>query len=73
MNRRCANKQRGREARSERRQLVHAAGCVIPDCCSKWYLGSPEWANDPEFAPSRRVAVPRSLRPILGRHIGGAP
>lgn len=72
MNYRRANKQQSREARSERKQLVHAAGCVIENCCSKWYLGSPEWASDPELTPSRRIAVPRSLRPILGSHIGGA-
>jgi hypothetical protein len=71
MNRRLFNKRAAREARVERQQLVHAAGCVNPHCSSKWFMENPEWAKDPELAPTRRVSVPRSIRPILGSHVGG--
>lgn len=58
-----------RQTQAVRRQLVHAAGCTEPNCCTKWF-------NDPEFLDEMRnepgeetVNVPRSLRHILGPRI----
>ncbi len=48
-----------------RRDLVHAAGCTEPNCCTKRIT-----KEDAEENPTKRtVSVPRSLRGALGRHL----
>lgn len=73
MSRRRENKRLAREARNQRIELVHAAGCNHQDCASKWFKHTPEWAKDPTLMCERRVSVPRSIRPHLGPYIGGVP
>jgi hypothetical protein len=80
MTRRSANKRAARIARGYRRDMVHAAGCSFrgAEKCStilafvdssdvkRWW--DEGWAKLP--AKPRRVSVPRSLRPVLGRWVG---
>jgi hypothetical protein len=66
---RAVTKRLNRETRAARRELVHAAGCVFERCISRMVGRDAEsLATDP--APGR-VSVPRSLRPLLGRWLGG--
>lgn len=58
-----------RDARSLRRELVHAAGCHLryePIVCASRQV---DWSD---VTYGRRVSVPRSLRPTLGRYLGAA-
>lgn len=73
--RRIAKKALAREAKFTRRDLVHAAGCVEPNCVSKWYEEAGAVGELIEMtglgpAPEKSVSVPRSLRKYLGRHFG---
>ncbi len=68
MKRRTQKKRARRSLRLERKMLVHAAGCVVPDCGTKHW----DVLLDPELMPSHPVSVPRSLRTIIGRFMGGA-
>lgn len=79
MSLRHTNKRAARIARDARWGLVHAAGCTEPNCATRevlilepnesrnYYVG--------QFAHlgvnPRRISVPRSLRPVLGRWVGG--
>lgn len=72
---RSQTKHANRMARGLRRALVHDAGCVTDcgryyrDCFAEGDLAYiPSWLKQ---APGRSVSVPRSLRPFLGRRIGG--
>lgn len=57
---------------SLRWELVHSAGCVHHDCAVYLAYRNPDSETDySEDSGGRRVSVPRSLRPILGRWIGG--
>lgn len=77
MSRRHVNKKRARVADCIRWELVHAAGCMsrgLVKCagviCVEDGLIPFTWSDAPELEP-RRVSVPRSLRPMLGRWVGG--
>lgn len=63
-----AKKRSARARQEERRELVHAAGCVHRGCASKWFLDMPEWLKDPELGFDPTVRVPRSLRPFFAEH-----
>jgi hypothetical protein len=74
MSRRHDNKFAARVAQDLRWELVHAAGCAFRtgrNRCATAMTLDPESVT--EFPPDspRRVSVPRSLRPALGRYIGG--
>lgn len=85
MTRRHLNKRAARLASDLRWELVHAAGCVwrtrnattapcaTRDAIDRGYIPG-EYADDMRElgVKPRRVSVPRSLRPTLGRWIGGA-
>lgn len=64
---RTVTKRLNREARAARWELVHLAGCTEHHCATNWWL---ELIDEGDLPP-RRVSVPRSLRPLLGRYIGG--
>lgn len=81
MTRRHLNKRAARLASDLRWELVHAAGCTFTGrerraarelfdegYCGRWYRDEAERLG----VRVRRVSVPRSLRPLLGRWIGGA-
>ncbi len=54
-----------RRRRALRRDLVHAAGCMMTDCCVHQYAReSPLMVNE---AIRRGIRVPRSLRRMWGR------
>jgi len=38
MRHRTAKRRTSRARQATRRDLVHAAGCVEPNCASRWYL-----------------------------------
>ncbi len=63
---RGVTKRLNRETRAARWELVHLAGCTERHCATNWWLQLIE----PGDLPPRRVSVPRSLRPLLGRYIG---
>lgn len=65
------------KSKQVRRDLVHAAGCVEPWCVAKvWLRESPPPTDTLEYfglvLGSRHISVPRSLRVILGRWVGGS-
>lgn len=53
------------QRKRDRHNLVHAAGCVFPTCCSKWFRHD-DIRLDPTCALAKGVRVPRSLRRIFG-------
>ena len=54
-----------RRRRAVRRELLHAAGCVLVDCCVRQYAReSPLMVAE---AIERGIRVPRSLRRMWGR------
>jgi hypothetical protein len=66
---RAVTKRLNRDTRLARKELVHSAGCVFERCISRMVGRDPESiALDP--SPGR-VSVPRSLRALLGRYVGG--
>lgn len=76
MSKRHDNKRAAFEARDMRRYLVAEAGSSDRIA---WRLGAAEYQGDSWYrencrhsgvAKPRRVSVPRSLRPILGRYLG---
>jgi hypothetical protein len=64
---RAATKAQNREARELRRYLVRAAGS--PRLLAKFHAAL-IWGDF--LGGNKAVSVPRSLRPVLGRWIGGA-
>lgn len=74
MSRRENNKAKARDARRARKELVHAAGCVMGDArCKAWRNEhEPSWLSDWTLILERKVKVPRSLRAALGPSLGGA-
>lgn len=56
---------RNKDRRRDRQQLVHAAGCVLRECASKWYLDD-YIRLDPECALTPGTRIPRSLRRVFG-------
>ena len=86
MSRRHANRRAARVAAGIRSELLHAAGCVFrggdfSSPCASILATSVRVPEEDETADGlflrigakpRRVSVPRSLRPKLGRWIGGA-
>jgi len=66
---RWEKKRRSRSAKAARHDLVHAAGCSMrfePFVCSSRLVERSDFDDEP-----LRVSVPRSLRHLLGRYVGG--
>lgn len=86
VSRRHINKRAARLATDLRWELVHAAGCVwrtrndftapcaTRDAIERGYTPG-DYALDRQRlgVKPRLVSVPRSLRPTLGRYVGGQP
>ncbi len=66
---RLEKKRAARERQTERKHLVHAAGCNHADCSSKWFVANPEWTTNPGLVVFG-IKVPRSLRSALGLRTG---
>lgn len=48
--------------RMERRDLVHAAGCVFSDCSTRWMVNYPNWVGEDFYSYHPKTKFPRSLR-----------
>lgn len=66
---RVLKRRASRKNRSIRRDLVHAAGCVEPNCSTRFYLHADILEEVRNDVDRQTISVPRSLRPIIGRRL----